>query len=155
MKGFIVSPILFVSLMLIVGVIIINFSEIDKSIAEGIGIEGRAKKILAEQFEDETSTRNLILVYGVEAAKTKATETEVEDEIKSRLGVPAADIKISLCNANAFTVDYSDYKFQSTIFDVKMDKTAKISRKITCDHYKKIIGGTSSLRCDGGAQFCP
>ncbi len=155
MKGFIISPILFVSLMLIVGVIIINFSEIDKSIAEGIGIEGRAKKILAEQFENEISTRNLILFYGVEAAKTKASETEVEDEIKSGLGVSAADIKISSCDANAFIVDYSDYNFQSTIFDVKIDKTAKISRELTCDHYKKIIGGAASLRCDGGTQFCP
>ena len=157
MKGFLVSPILLVGLILITGVIIINFSDIDSRIAEGISQESRVNKVLAQAFENKISTENLILFYGAEAAKTKATETEVENEIKSKLNAPTSNIKIkpASCGTDEFTVDYLDYEFKSSIFDVKIKRPPVISKTITCNQYKEIIGCPSALTCNSQKFCCP
>jgi len=157
MKGFLISPILFVSLMLIIGVIIINFSEIDRQIAEGIGIEGRVKKIQAEEIENITSMENMLLFGGELAASecNGCSKNSLLSKISEKTEFIVGNLGISDCKSNYFIATYN-YDYNEKIFDVSIkNKNIKISGNVSCELFKKLYGASVSIDCGGTTFKCP
>ena len=155
MKGFVISPVLFVSLILIVGILLVNFSEIDKRLAEGIGAESRLKKLQADAFESEVSASNLLLVYSAKSAHEcpSCDKNVLESKIKEKMN-NAGEVRIDDCKiADRFFVVNYEYDFSDSIFDASIKKRIVVLNKITCGQINT-IAGSATIKCTDGTYTC-
>ncbi len=147
MKGFAITPILLVALILITAVLMINFIDLDKRIAEGISAEARLKRLASEANENEISAYSAVLWQSVEAAKECAaacTATDLENKIKIRMGIaPPETLSVGPCGGQKkFQVDYSSI-FSGSVFDSKISRDIKVSKIVDCS----AIQECSSFQC--------
>ncbi|MBU5557728.1 MAG: hypothetical protein QW751_01090 [Candidatus Aenigmatarchaeota archaeon] len=77
MKGFVVTPVLFVGLFLIVGLMVITFASVDKQLAAGIAAESAARKLAAEALERHLDASSSLMYFALMANSSNCSEMQI------------------------------------------------------------------------------
>jgi len=130
MKGFVITPVLFIALFLIAGIMMITFMTIDKRVAGGINAEAALRKAQADLLENRTGTEDLLFYASVDSADVSGTEAEL------KAGIEASFSPVSLAFDPAqqpkwFTVNYT-YDFSRQADAVSIEKSVTASSRVSC-----------------------
>ena len=142
MKGFTITPILFVGLFFITGIVLLNFFDLDTKLTESINREGRLNNLYYDYIENKTQTESKLLLVSAEVSAT------VDNEIDLINGIHAIfpNAVITCYGGNDFTITY-DYMFEKEDLDAKISRPIEISKTILCSFVKEINLNFNSNGC--------
>jgi len=87
MRGFAATPIIFIALFLITATLFMQFSSVDKIVAEGINKEIEVSKASANAMKIEAENRTAIYIYAKDLVSQNKTEQEITDSLHNRFGI--------------------------------------------------------------------
>jgi len=146
MKAFTITPILFVGLFIITGIVLLNFFDLDTKLSGAINRESRLNNIYYDYLENKTQMENLLLFYSIDELKKDYRKSVIQTSLRNKLG----DVIITDCQVDFFIVEYS-YNFNKIRVDLKIDKNILIDKKITCSIISEIhpaIPSSNCINCD-------
>lgn len=152
-KGFSATPVIFLGLFLISGILIINFSDIDRRLVEGIKNENTLHKLYSDYMENKTNQKSLLLFYSVEACSSDTTDVLIEEYVENKIG---GKVKVYECNSDEkYFLIRQEYEFLKNLGQAKINKNISVMQKITCDLIKEFSDGAEPIiNCNGEVINC-
>jgi len=150
MRGFAITPLLFVGIFLIVGLMLLNFTDTDFRITKSISQEARLAELQEALMENRTSAGNLLFQYSVQAAPLVNYSWQLEQVLKEALGGP---VNITDCTPDSFR-SCLNYTFYKKNLDSEINRSYTISRVITCEAIKDITGQKARIDCGSVTVNC-
>ena len=147
-KGISATPVIFLGLVLIAGIMMLSFSDIDMRIVGGIGTESVLNKLYLEYSENLISHENLLLFYSIEAASVYDNKNSIEEFLEKKL---SSNIRIKKCEENYFTIE-SNYNYINYIENTNIEKNISITKNITCELIERFC--KLNIQCDNGQFNC-
>ena len=142
MKAFTITPILFIGLFIITGIVLLNFFDLDTKLSDAINRESRLNNIYYDFMENKTQMESLLLFYSIDELKNDNRKSAIQTSLRNKLG----DVTVIDCQVDFFVVEYS-YNFNEIREDLKIDKNVLINKKITCDIANEVHPGVPSSNC--------
>src|SRR3989338_599195 len=100
MKGFAVTPIVFIGLFIITGLMLVSFSDLDRKLVDGISKVSSIKTLEAGFLSNKTSTENILYLQSVFGLEKASTQAQLQENI-SRLVEDS--VTITSCQTPYFT----------------------------------------------------
>ena len=150
MKGFTITPVLFMGLIIITGIMLITFTDMDRMVSEGISKESQLNKLQAALMENRTSTEMLLLFHSANESTHAGTRPGLENAIAARMGGP---VEIVSCLSDRFTVRFSQTFCQQEL-DSSINTTYTVSRILDCGRINGLTGRNATVDCGGATLSC-
>ncbi len=151
MKGFAVSPIIFIGLFIITALMLISFSDLDRKLTDGITKISSLKKLEAEYLLNKTSAENLLHLHSVFGLNGSSTEAQLKANISRLVGEP---IDIVSCSPTYFTTRMVK-NFYRTDGPASINRTYSIIKNITCIDVAALnVSRPLSVSCSSAAFSC-
>ena len=148
-KGFAITPVLFVGLALVTGLMLINFTDLDRRVSEGISKESQLNRLQSAFFENMTATETLLLFYSANESTYASTKSNLESRISARMGGP---VSIPLCGDIGFVVEFNE-TFSMGTLEAFLNRTYSLQKVILCEHVNGLTGRNttgSGVDCQDG-----
>lgn len=129
MKGFAVTPLLFVGILLVAGLMFLHFSQYGQALSEAAAREGRLAGLESDFLAYRTSLENSLLFRSA----LEASEGTVPEGITD-------------CGPDSITVSVP-YTFQKQDLDCWINRTGVIEKTITCELIRQVTWKGASLGC--------
>ena len=143
MRGFAMTPVLFVGLILIVGMMLLTFMDMDFRASEGIAHEGRLNKLAGGYLENRTSAEVSLFYYSALSAAESSAVPELESRISGRIGHP---VHVTGCSADGFDV-YYDESYTAREMESSINRTYRVEKRINCDAVLQLVYRNVTLNC--------
>ena len=150
MKGFTITPILFVGLFLIIGLMLITFSDIDRKAAVSAEKESVLGKAQADMLQKQISDQNILHINSILAAVGSKNDADLKNNITILVGDTAY---LTDCQQAYFTVVYNK-TYTKNYPQASINTTYTLSQNITCADIQglKIFG--ISIQCPAAVFSC-
>jgi len=149
-KGFSATPVIFLGLFLITGLLILNFSDVERRVVEGIGKENEAHKLYSDFIENKTSRASLLLTYTLDACSEGTTETSIETAVGGKL---SGSVDVYGCNEKSFFVN-NEYGYDKELQNSNINRDVVVEQKITCDIIFELKAKKPKITCSSGTVDC-
>lgn len=150
MKGFAVTPIIFIGLFIITALMLISFSDLDRKLVDGMTKVSGVKKLEGEYLINKISAENLLHLQSVFGLVGASTENQLKDNITMLMGEP---ITLS-CQPSYFTTKLSK-NYYKTDGSASINKTYTIEKNITCADLDTLkISRPISILCSSATFSC-
>ena len=140
MKGFAITPVLFIGAFLIAGLMLLTFIDSDTQIVKGILHESEISNLFELYMENKTSTSNLLFQYAVTLSPNASSKQDLEAELKSLTG---CNVSIT-CHYDYFTLK-ADCNFYKKLGDSEINRDFTISKNITCEAINDITKKNATI----------
>lgn len=150
MKGFTITPVLFVGLVLITGLMLISFTDLDRRISEGISKESQLNRLKEDFMENRTATGVLLLFHSANESTYASDRSGLESAIGARMGGP---VEIVSCQAGGFTVEFNQ-TFSDSTPDAWIDETYSIRKGLDCDRINGLTDRNATVSCGSVTLSC-
>ncbi|MFQ5647987.1 MAG: hypothetical protein ACE5FW_02015 [Candidatus Aenigmatarchaeota archaeon] len=148
MKGFAITPLLFIGVFLIVGLMLLNFTDTDARIASGISQETRLAGLEEAFQENKTTAATLLFNLSIDAVASGYTESGL---LAAWLGdVLGGNATIS-CAPKSYKVQLAS-SFQKSNLDSEINRSYTVARNMTCSTIRDLAGVCPVLDC---GLYCP
>ncbi len=153
MKGFSITPVLAVVLMLIAGLTLLTIRDIDNQQAAGIQAEIEVNRLGFELAQNRSGAQNLLFQYAAQEASAAADIDSFKTAVKGDLG--DTEIIIDGCSASWVNVSVNS-AFNYTIGRAGINAPYFVNASINCDAVK-LYGASASITCEDGTTVfnCP
>jgi hypothetical protein len=149
-KGFTITPILFVGLILITGLMLLNFTDLDRRVSEGISKETQLNKLHAALMENQTNTETLLLFHSANESTYSSTRAGLESAIGSRMGGTA---RIVSCLSDRFTVEFNETFYMESL-DATANSTYSARRTLDCARINGLTDRNATVSCGSVTLSC-
>lgn len=154
MKGFSITPVLAVVLILIAGLTLLTIYTIDKEQAAGIQAEIEVNRLGYELDQNRTSEQNLLFQFAAQEAADSSTDiatfkTAVEGDLDLKTGT----LLLDGCSSKWINVSINS-AFNYTIGRAGINAPYFANASINCDAVK-LYGSTANINCGGETFSCP
>ncbi len=143
MKGFAITPLLFVGLFAIAGIMLLSFGEMERKTRDSIEKQSLLRSIGSAAIENYTSEISLLYFASVSGTVSASTQAELEANITRILGKTA---KVTDCRAGYFTSSL-DHSFVKSQKPASVNDTRIVFRKITCADIYSLDKDPVSITC--------
>jgi len=151
MKGFAVTPIVFIGLFIITGLMLVSFSDLDRKLVDGISKVSSIKTLEAGFLSNKTSTENILYLQSVFGLERASTQAQLQQNI-SRLVEDI--ISITSCQPAYFTTSLTKNYYKAD-GQALINKTYTIGKNITCiDAVSLNIIHPISIACSSATFSC-
>ena len=124
MKGFAATPVIFIAIILITATLFLHFSEMDKTVADGILKEAEGSKAAADAMKIENENSSAIYLKAKDLASNSAnSNTTIELELE----------------ASFFPIDFLVVNSTPTIFNVTYTLDTKLPNLNKIQTYTEVI----------------
>ncbi len=152
MKGFAVTPILFIGLFVVAGIMLITFGDIQRKMDDSIEKQAILRNLGSEAMEKRMSEESLLYFASVSGTLNASNTNQLVANITRILGKTAT---ITDCKAGHFTSAVG-YSFIKTQQQASINDIGVISRNITCGDIQSLGKAPTSITCPSSAVFsCP
>lgn len=142
MRGFAITPMLFVGIFLIVGLMMITFIDTDTRITSGISQEAKLTELQEAFLEHKITTSSLLYFYSVDNATKVNTSEELENSLENLLGGAAS----VTCLPGSFGVQLN-YTFYKKSQDAEINRSYSLYREIACSEVEELTGNNATIEC--------
>ncbi len=149
-KGFTITPILFIGMILITGIMLLTFTDLDRRVSEGISKESQLNKLQAALLENRTSTEALLLFHSANESTYAGTKSGLEAAIGTRMGGIS---EIVSCLSDRFTVQFNQTFYQRSM-DSIVNTTYTVSRTLNCNQINDLTDRNATVNCGGTTLSC-
>jgi hypothetical protein len=150
MRGFVITPILFVGIFLVSGLMLLNFITLDSNMRDSIAFESRLRNLDNGLMEEKTTIGTSLLFYAAKEAPWVANQDELEAGISSKMGSP---VTVWGCGPDYFKVNYTGNFYRSEE-DMEINQTYIVTKDITCPIILEIGKNNASFTCNPYTITC-
>jgi hypothetical protein len=146
------TPIIFLGLFLITGILMISVSDLDRKVVEGIENDNVLEGVYINYLENTTNQASLLFQATMDVVSTDSTITKqyVESSVNSKT---SQSTTITSCNERDFTIQ-QEYVYNDNVRKTNITKKAIIERKITCIDIENYSGKKPQISCDSKTMNC-
>ena len=139
------TPVIFLGLFLITGILMISVSDLDRKIVEGIEQDNVLEGVYINYLENKTNQASLLFQATISTVSTdnSITKQYVESSVDEKTNYTST---IILCNEKNFTIQQK-YFYNQTTRTTNITKTIIIEREITCDNIENYSGKRPQIVC--------
>ena len=140
MKGFTVTPVLFVGILVIVGIMMITFTTFDKNFTNALSDESAVSGASSKYQAALTSAESYVMLTTAQLA-SQYNETGRLVEESEKAGIYLID-----CGPDYLTAAYAG-TFQAEEGGVTIDRTIEIEKVVNCDAIEVATGKRAKVDC--------
>lgn len=143
MKGFTITPILFVGLFLITGLMLITFSDIDRKVAANMEKESLLGKAQSDFLQKQISDSSVLYVDSILATVGAANDVQLINNISGLVGDTVYMVD---CQESFFTVFYNR-TYIKNYRQAAINTTYSLHQNITCADIKSLKISNINIQC--------
>ena len=143
MRGFVVTPILFVGIFLVAGLMLLNFITFDSAMKDSIAFESRLRNLESGLMEEQTSVGTALLFHSAKEAPWVSNQTELEAGISYKMGAP---VTVWGCGPDSFKVNCTGSFYRSEE-GMEINRTYTVTKEITCPIITEISKNNATFEC--------
>ena len=150
MKGFTITPVLFIGMFLIVGIMLLTFSDIDRKSSENRQKETLLKKLSYGLLEQEATEQNSLYLQSILGTVGASTDSQLKANITALLG---SQVSLGDCQQTYFTV-VSNRAYSKSQSPASINTTYTLYQNITCSDIQSLGIFSTSIQCPSVLFSC-
>ena len=150
MKGFTITPILFIGLFIITGLMMITFSDIDRGVSATAEKESLLVKIQSDFLQKQISDNSILYIDSILATVGATNDIQLVNNISNLVG---DTVHLSDCQQSFFAVFYNK-TYTKNYQQATINTTYGLYQNITCADINGMKISSINIQCPSTTFSC-